>query len=345
MGEVAMKNNKNIFFAVMIGIGTLYHSVYGLSDSSVVDSIKAVSDLTQSDADRWKFLWLGGLAEPGALGASAYGMYKAYYAGKSIAPSQNSLDKILTNEWYLTLLGGRQPSERLQSWVTSKGAWASAGALGAGVVAYKVLYPRVQAGLLKKIQNYVGLCSQLAVANNWYSNVQEYQHAIQQPGNTVWAVSNSVAVDDGFANLIGQGKGALLLLDQLLSSPGSIAPRELDSLRQSVLVFVNNLNYNRQFIQSALRNEKQRRASERTEYGKELDVQGKAAKIQGQHIKNVETQWRLLKDVVKTAKEYGPSIAAGIAFITGWNWLTSPSTQTPQQLTGAYGSTAPWDQR
>ncbi len=332
------------------------HSLYALSDSAVVESIKAYSDLNQSDVDRWKLLWLGGLAEPTATAASAYGMYKVYQEAQNITPSQQALDKLLRNEWYLSILGDRKPSERMQSWITSKRAWAGAGVVGAGVLAYKLLYPRIQAGILAKVKKYVALCGQLAVTQKMYLNDIVFRQALELPGNTVWTVSGPVAVGYGFQNLIEQGNIALLLIDQLISSGGSFDVEELNMLRSNVVVFRNNAHHNSKFIVADLEQEKKRRAVERSEYGQELKIQGEEAQLAARKVKNVTQQWKLIKDIAGTAgaivaaivpedlrkpfKKYGGPAALVVGGYKAYQWFRSPESQTQQG--GAFGGKA-WD--
>ena len=314
--------NKILFFIVGI-MGISCHVTYSLSDDAVVDSIKAHSNLTQADVDRWKLLWMGGLAEPAAAMTSLYGMYKAYNASSAITPSKEALEaNVFKSQIYGLIAGGYRPSETMQNFITSGWTWAGASVAGAGIVAYKILYPRVQAGLLEKIKDYVTLCERLAVTQSGYQSEHQFRNALNQPGNTVWVVSSPVAQQEGFNNVIGQANIALLLIEQLAPSLPEDKLQEVATLRQKVITFKNNAQHNAQFIQGDLQHEQQVRAQQRTEYGKDLDIQRREVAISGRQIKNVTRQWDLLKDIGKTAKEYGPSILFGVGTVFGISKLT-----------------------
>jgi|GEM_PF-5434434 len=343
-----MKKGKNLFFMIVIVVSaTFVKNIYCLSDDAVVDSIKAYSNLTQADVDRWKLLWLGSAAGPTATIAGLYGMYKGYQVGKYFTPSQERLKTIFEHDIYLKIIRGYRPSQTLQDLATSNWTWAGASMIGAGVAAYKILRPRVQEGLLEKIKDYVALCERLAVTQRGYANEQQFKNALNQPGNTVWVVSGAFAQKYGIENLIEQANVALLLIDQLEPSIADELKTELANLRLKVVGFKQNAENNIKFIENDVRREQQLRAEKRSEYGKELDIQGKEVGVAVKRVKTLKNQWELLKDIGKTAKEYGPSILGSIGVLMGINslkeWAYSPTVKI--EKTGKYGSNKAWDQK
>ena len=324
-----------------------FSALRALSDDAVVNSIKAYSDLTQSDADKLKLLWLGFLAEPTVMAASAYGIYRGGKAAQEFTPAINEkLNKVFQSQIYSSFLN--RPSETVQNLIKNKWTWAGIGAVGAGIAAYKLLYPRVQAGLVNKIQRYIELCQTLAVTQ-YHADSNSFNKSLQQPGNTVWAISSFIAIDYGFNNLIKQADIALLLIDQLLKSGGNFEVSKVDQMRHDIIGIRTNLIHNQQFIKSGLDKQLQARARERFEYSKQLDIQSKEAGIEGQRVKNVTNQWRLLKDIGETAgsiigaffpedvkpvvKEYGPAAVLGVAAWKGYNWMyPGQQTQSVQSI-------------
>jgi len=311
--------NKNILFVLVILMAIVNRSLYALSDDAVVDSIKAYSNLTQADVDKWKFLWLGSLAEPAATAVTGYGMYKVGTKGYELASRHSELIKnVFQNAYMPHFLKSYEPSDKVQGWMTGKWIWAGVGVTGVGLAAYKALYPRVQAGIKDKIQNYVALCSRLAVTKQKYNNIQGLQNALQAPGNTVWIVSNPIAQELGFINLIEQANVALLLIDQLQAS----GEYQLDGLRTKALTFKSNAEHNKELIVSLVQRELQKRSLEQGRYGKQLEIEKKEVDISGQKIKNITNQWVLLKDIGKTAQKYGPSILTGLGAFAAYSKIT-----------------------
>ena len=311
--------------------GLFVNTTYSLSDDAVVDSIKAYSNLTQSDVDRWKFLWMGPWGGTIIEMAGLYGKFKISRAGLAMTPSQEKLKNIFESDLYIKMLGQWQPSQTVQNIITSKWTWAGISVIGASIAVDKLLRPRVHQGLLVKIDSFIALCERLAVTRQSYYDEQQLRQALNQPGNTVWLVSSPIAQKYGFENIIEQANVALLLIDQIYNViPDSEGYKkykaELDDSRMKIIMFKDNAAYNMQFIQNALWKEQQARAQKRSEYGQELEIQGKEAGVAGQRIKTLKNQWKLLKDIGETAKTYGPGILAGIGsltvvakFIDWWN--------------------------
>ncbi len=322
-----MNSTKNLFFIVlMTSVSQLLH---GSSDDVVVNSIKSYSNLTQADVDRWTFLWAGTLAEPAVGAAALYGVYKGGKVGYETASQHNDLIKnVFKNEWMPQFLRQYEPSENVQGWMTGKWVWAGVGVTAVGLAAYKVLYPRIQTGIIEKIKNYIELCNRLAVTNKQYSSEAYFKHALHTQGNLVWASSNPIAVKNGLDNLWQQSDIALGLID-LLQESGSdfvFQANGIDYNAQKavsrIAQFKFNLSKNYTFIDADVKDELRKRREGRAAYGEELKLQGQEAGIAAKRIKTLKNQWELLKDISKAAKyiatEYGPGIAAGVGLWEGY---------------------------
>lgn len=201
---------------------------YDPSDDYIVNQIHRVSSLDQDDVDQFKMVWLGRLQEPIAAAA---GLASSYTTGTMATALLQSLDFSSTDGKKL--------------W------WAVAGAAGIGLgAAYKVLYPRMQRGIISKIKTYVNMCQKFTVAKrtniNWASLGGEQ-------GNSMWSKRSSIARARGVEDLLEQGQRALELLDQLDNT------EEVDVLREKVNTIVANLEENLPTVQDAAHVELKRR--------------------------------------------------------------------------------------
>ena len=201
---------------------------YDPSDDYIVNQIHRVSSLSQDDVDQFKMVWLGRLQEPIAAAA---GLASSYTTGTMASALLNNLD--------------------LSSIDSKKLWWAVAGAAGLGLgAAYKLLYPRMQRGIMSKIRAYVNMCEKFTVTKKTDIN---WKSLGGQQGNSMWSKRSSIARARGLEDLLMQGEYALELLDQVDSSD------EVESLREKVSIIVENLEKNLSSIERAARSELQHR--------------------------------------------------------------------------------------
>ena len=109
-----------------------------------MNAIKQYSNLTEADVNQYKLLWLGGL---GTAGAFVLGAASTIGAGVG-AYQQAGLVQGIT-------------FESTPSWMTNALVLAGLGSVGAGYVSYKLLYPRIRAGVLNKVQRFIDVCEAL----------------------------------------------------------------------------------------------------------------------------------------------------------------------------------------
>lgn len=213
-----------------------YHT--NSSDYSVVNDIKRTSNLTQNDVEKWKLVWLKSLQN---IAATTVGGYAAYKAGQGAYQLAGMTMKqmnvaegsgLLTHRWF----------------------WAVAGAAGAGTIAYKILYPRIERGILKQVNTYVEFCENLDVVKYWYSH-QTLDSLGTSAGNAAWATTNDIARLKGAENLLAQAEYALGLLDQLNDKPA------VRSLRARVAQIKQNLTNNLSILKEAAYYELQERSA------------------------------------------------------------------------------------
>src|SRR5690606_28909796 len=127
-------------------------------DDLIVNAIKKESNLTQSDVDRWKLLWLGALAQPVAGVGAAYSAYKAGTAGYGGADSIYQAEAGYgsnTKTYGQTLVknvfkGALTPQfikdtdfSGYEQWLGNRWIWAGVGVAGTIFASYKLLYPRI----------------------------------------------------------------------------------------------------------------------------------------------------------------------------------------------------------
>jgi hypothetical protein len=208
-------------------------------DFAIVNAIRKISDLSKADVDRWKLLQLGGFQDVAAAGVGAAAIYKGG----------------TTTYDLLGKLGEYGPTDSNKFW------WALAGAVGAGVGAYKVLNPRLAGTMLSKIKVYVAMCSKFIVATSKNVNWEALGTTM---GNAMWARSSNIVRAHGIKELIDQAEFALLLLEELGSS-------ETSQLMTQVGNFKQNLMYNYAVIMPFAEGELAKR------------IQSRGVNVQGAH--------------------------------------------------------------
>lgn len=193
-------------------------------DFAIVNAIRKISDLSQADVDRWKLFWLGGFQDVAAAGVGAAAIYKGGTGAYK----------------FLDALGDYGPADSKKFW------WALAGAVGVGVGAYKVLYPRLAGAMLSKIKTYATMCGNFTVANSTNIN---WATLGTERGNAMWSRSSNIARANGIKELMDQAEVALVLLGELESLETKSQNDPIALLRTRVGNFQANLMYNNALIQ------------------------------------------------------------------------------------------------
>ena len=238
------------------------------SDYSVVNDIKKKSNLTENDVEKWKISGLGSLQNIAALGAVGGAGYVTYKAGEGTYQLAGKA---------FEYIGVTEGSAGIFS---NKWMWALAGAAGIGMSMYKILYPRIESGILKQVKAYVALCENLDVVKFLY---QQNTLALmgQSAGNAAWATNNYIAKSKGIHNLLDQAEYALSLLDQLNNS------LEVENLRARVIQIKVNLNNNVGLIDYFAQNQRTERM-----HNAEMNIKGAQ---QAANLKLTEEQTSALK--------------------------------------------------
>src|ERR1700722_5857402 len=99
---MVMKNYIRMMLVVAFIAGThvfaAQNSIVSVSSgpNSLVDAIKQYSDITESDVDKWKFLWLG---EMSAIPGLAVGGYATVKAGQAAGDAVEYAQSITVPDW------------------------------------------------------------------------------------------------------------------------------------------------------------------------------------------------------------------------------------------------------
>ncbi len=108
----------------------------------------------------------------------------------------------------------------VSNWVTNPLVLAGLGSLGASYVSYRMLYPRVRAGVISKVQKFIAYCetlnqdsaSRVHTILNWkFVNFLELQNYLPQR----WSSHSNKAVYNALSNLLSQAIVAKALLEQV----------------------------------------------------------------------------------------------------------------------------------
>jgi hypothetical protein len=314
-----MKRYHNYLINIgAIGLCLISHAFYAADqDNSIVNYIENRSNLTRSDVEKWKFLWLRSFAEPVVGGATLYAAYQVGSLGRQAATHNTLIKSVFEGQYIPQLLKNAEPL------ATNEWIWAGVGVLSVGLAAYKLFYPRLQTGIIHKIKKYDVLCKDLAVANGPYGSLLEFEQALSQPGNAIWQYGNAIAKQKGFNNLIEQAGFAIILIDQLLASGSKFNSENINllALRDRIEKYKENLNYNKNFILAEALTEQDQRIAKKIwrglEYAGGLLVAGAAATVAIKQIKNMAMQWALVKDIFQEGERI-------------WTTYFSSSSQTIQ---------------
>lgn len=270
---------------------------------SIVNSIKRYSNLTVADVNQYKLLWLGRIGTAGAFLAGAASTVgagvKAYeYSGavQAIAP------------------------ERVPSWMTNALVLAGLGSTGAGYISYRMLYPRIRAGVIAKVQRFIDVCEALHsnspqdINRNIYSIVNFDFSKVQYPlipSDMLQAYlpkswqRDDVAIYNALDNLAQQGQRAQLLLNQIGNDS------ELNDMKEVVNAYTKNLSVNAKLYGSIISDENKQK----------LEKQLGEAKLAG-----MQAGTSLMK--AKTIETYGKMFWNGLNFLY----------EHKQMITGALAS-------
>ena len=224
---------------IVLSLGSAFTSTmnYQATDDVVVKEIKKHTNITQGDVDKIKLVMLGRFQNIAAAGAGSYAAYKGgaqVYGALAALEAAALVDKPETiGMKLLSIMGKYAPTD-------NKLLWAAAGAAGIGFGAYKLLYTRIQRGILAQVQAYVDYCYTLEIVKYVYSP-QNLSQLGAEAGNAAWAGSNSARAK-GIDILLAQAERALLLLDQLYDS------QKIQELRASVKDIQKRLLNNQNLI-------------------------------------------------------------------------------------------------
>lgn len=312
-----MKRFLNSMFVGIMVFGSSYSwAMYQYTDEDlvIVDEITQESNITESDVNKYKLLFLGGFAPLTALGTSGYASFRAgkalYQNPDYITNVTGPLGKLVPEDYKL--------SESMQSMLTNKVLWAGVAAGGVMYGMYPVLYSRTKEGIVEKIKKFDKVCSKLAIANNSYFDVQQLEQNIDPS----WHVGNPIAWCAALDNLVAQGGRAQRLLNQLRSWGVDVS-----AWTGRIAFYNRHLVHNKNLFADRCN---QLITIRRKEYGEQLKIQGERSKVVGQHIKNVTTVWKTLKDITETGGKlikFGYDNQAKIAAAIGGGVLYSKYNQ------------------
>lgn len=230
------------------------------ADYSIVNAIKAKSDLSQADVDKFKLLFLGGLQNVAAAGIGSYAAYKAgegTYGG-------------------LDMLGSYAPSDN------NKFLWALAGAAGVGFGAYKLLYPRIEAGVLSQVKTFIDMCENLDIYNyryrsfgdlaslgthndkytDWTQKEKVLYNSAWSSTNAAWLTPNNIARLKALNNLLEQCRAAIGLIAELESRGNVATTQGLRDKANGILHLLNENNINYQTLMAKAQLEAQERKND-----------------------------------------------------------------------------------
>lgn len=323
-GGKGMKSYINymiIFFAINSGIcRSAEHIIVHAEkdrDDYIVDKIKEQSNLSQADVDKWKFVGLGLLANPIALGMTALPMYIMGSFGFQTAKTYPNLIENAFSNSYLTTY---TPSSSIQESIMSPWSWASGGAVLAGLVAYRTIYPRMYNAVLNKVKNYVTVCDRYEVAKQNPQSVSLLRSTMSVPyGSGIWASNNIIAIYRGVELLRYQGQKALELLDTLNNTDEEkqlrekIAGKQSSEMQQS-FGFINYLDANKALIENdpsfkkALKDAYLTVEMIRNDIASQHKLAQQAANVKATqagtgliHAATVKTYWSVAKDFLSTS--------------------------------------------
>lgn len=363
-----MKSGRAIFIMMSIlgscngyafGAGDTYSSgqsnallyrdpAFSENESSIVQYIKTFSNITSDDVNRYKLLWTGPFGNLMPFVGGAYGLKKGWQYGKvgynmasQVAPSKETFMNIFKNDLYLKILGERKPSERLINILSSQSTWAGVGMVGLGAAAYKVLNSRVQAGIFQKIKKLVEFCQTQVACIASYHTIDDLAVAFSQAdNNTVWLVGDPFDRQSGFINLISQVNNAVLLIDQIKPYTPSEGQQGLAEMRRKLGVFKINLERNIALLSQDIMQAQAAQDYQLRRVGDELKRAQTQAEIGNINTEKWLNRWALVKDIGKTAYEYGPSIMATLGSIALVqkinNWFNpgKPVAASPESSAG-----------
>src|SRR5579862_3547754 len=277
-----MKRYIQIALIALVAQCGLSNVVYGMDNKdpySLVNEIKQYSDLTDVDVNQYKLLWLRSLGTAGAFLAGA-----ASTIGAGVkAYQQSGIVQSVT-------------PEQVPSWMTNPVVLAGLGSLGAGYVSYRILYPRIRAGVLNKVQKFIDVCKELeedspygfdhgvakrfSVVNRKFSNFSEVKEYLPQS----WSAIDNIAVYNALTNLLEQAIIAKNLLKQ-------IGTNDFEIQEKSRLIegYIQALSKNKDFYEPEIEQRKQKKQQKKQKAveiaGLEADVslkQKKAALVEQQ---------------------------------------------------------------
>lgn len=266
MGDVMKRYSNVLLFAFLAQLG-LFNIMYAvkivpttLGDNAIVDAIKRYSDLSEADVNQWKLIWLGRLGTTGAFLAGA-----ASAVGAGAGAYQHA-----------GMVQGIAP-EGVPGWVTNALVLAGVGSAGAGYVSYKMLNPRLRAGVLAKVQRLIDVCEDLinkkrhTIAYDSGNSVEQIKTELLPDG---WSPMSDVAVYNALVNLFMQAQCARILLNQIDPTHSDVMLQEKrDKIDAYVKAFENNKDVYEDALEQIIQKKKQaERAAETEEQKKKREA-------------------------------------------------------------------------
>lgn len=294
-------------------------------DDSIVNAIKYYSNLTGADVNQWKLLWLGDIGTAATVVLSGTGALATGLKGYELAPQYaGRIKDMLQRE--------AGPSQETMAWVTSPGIWALAGALGTGVITYKILYPRILEGVMAKVQQFINVCESLrnagvntnfTIVSFMFDDVKSLKSYLPSD----WSVSD-FALYKGLNNLAYQAKCASTLLNQVGSDNVDIKQKKILVRNYSLC-----LDHNEQLLERLVTADERKQVElDNLKADTEIKVIGKWALIGSMAKGTVSSLWSGIKELYAH-----PEILA----ILGLGWVTTkyftPSTADTTSITDTAG--------
>jgi len=284
-------------------------SMYQPEDMAIVDEITQQSNITESDVNKYKLLFLRGFAPLAAIGSTGYAAFKAGQTFYSEPTGPELISKITgtIGQYVPADYQAYIPSESTQAILKNNVLWAGVAAGGVALAMFPVLYSRTKEGIVSKIQKFDAMCHELPVATIRYPDVVQLEAAFDPS----WRIGNPIAWCAVFDNLVAQGGRAQKLLNQMHGWGINVS-----DWQNNIDFYNKNLKHNSDLLApqcNVLINNR------RNERGSQIDLASRDAKLTSQRINNATKVFSFIKDIANTGvsilefgEEHKGKIATGI---------------------------------